>query len=295
MWREMVRSRVALSACLAVSAVPLVAGCGGDEGSDETVPKAASKYSKADEEPSVYAQRLAKLLETTRSKEDCGQLATLMERSRVRFPCPADNDLRRSMARFEVVDAAAYGNGGVVDYRSGASPDGAAIILIVGPDRSWGISDFGVATKPSVGSSDEGSRADYEDAVATYLRAVRERDCATFTQVAFSAFGSSGKPCPKSFDETERLARILKDNPKATPVYEGGNSAFGFYSFETSNPRGAQTVVVASGDAISTPNTMVMAVSPSPTAEYQRAVIKEVRQQLRERKRGMSPSSKPDD
>lgn len=281
---------------LATGALALGAvGCGSDEESAEAPRK--PRYSEGNEPSKAFAERMAKLLETSTTAKDCAEIEQINARSFSRFSCPPDKALRKSMASFEVVAAKEYGTGAIVDYKSGAESDGAAMVLFVSPDRNWGVGRFGVLTKPSTSTSDAETRAGFDKAVAAYLAAIRERDCAAFFDVAFYAGAPEKQVCKNAFPQTKRLAKWLKANPSAKPVYEGGNGTYGFYTFETQKPKPANSTISVVRASENSDKYEVLDLAPSPTAAEQRKVRKQyARQQKDKRAPGdMSPSSKPSD
>jgi hypothetical protein len=265
-------SLAAIGACAA-----LAMGCGDGDGSSDEAGKDAPTPSVAAEGASAFVNRLAKLLETTAKPEECGDLEAINRRSLTRFPCPPSKGVAASMSRFEVVGADEYGTGAVVDYKSGEAKDGAAIVLFVATDRNWAISRYGVVTKPSVGTSDAGSRAGFRKAVDNYLQAIRDRDCRKFVAVAVTD-APDEKVCRSTFDPSSALAKRLEQNQGATPKYEGGNSTYGFFSLETTRPKPESSTlsVVRSGGTY-----LVLDVAPSPTAAVQRQVIERLQKRLR--------------
>ena len=278
----------------ALLAVVVVSGCGDDQ---ESTAKNEPKFAAASEPVDAFITRMAKLLETSSVKKDCLQLNEINARSTTRFPCPPAKKLRKSMARFEIVGAEEYGTGAVVDYKSGKLEDGATIVLFVSPDRNWGISRFGVITKPSTRTSDDKSRVGSRRIATRYLKAVRESDCKTYKDVAFTGDVGEDTDCKISFGRLVSLAKRLKANRSAKLKYEGGNGTYGFYSLETQKPRPKNSTisVVKSTDA-SGPAYVVMDVVPSPTAAEQRRVVAGYRRQQKNKANpGMEPSSKPSD
>jgi len=284
-----------LTACGGALLVAIAAtGCGENDtqraGSDRIT------YSEANEPPKPFIERIAKLLATASTKKDCVQLDATNERSTFRFECPAQKRLRRSMARFEVLGAAEYGTGAVVDYKSRKVENG-AILLFVAPDRSWGISRFGILTKPSTKTSDDDSRQGYADILDDYLAAVRERDCDAYMDVAFTDGKKKEEVCQTIFATTEQLAKRLKQNPSAEPEYQGGNATYGFYTLETARPKAENSTfsIVRSPDPKSSRPYAVLDVVPSPTAADQRRVREQLEEQQRNGPSSMEPSSKPSD
>jgi hypothetical protein len=281
------------AAALALGAV----GCG-DDGESTAAPQ-TPRWEESSEPSKAFAERLAKLLETATTPKDCAEIEQINARSFTRFSCPADKALRKSMAKFEVVGAEEYGTGAIVDYESSATKDGAAMVLFVSPDRQWGVGRFGVLTKPSTSSSDEETRAGFDKAVAGYLAAVRERDCSAFFDVTFFGGASEEQVCETAFPQTKRVAKWLRANPSAEPVYEGGNGTYGFYTFETKKPKPANSTISVVRESESSDKYEVLDLAPSPTAAEQRRIRKQyARQQREKRKNGgsnMEPSSKPSD
>ena len=276
---------ICMTALLMTVAVP---GCGSD---DESTAKNEPRISAASEPVAIFIKRLVKLLETSTAKQDCKQLEDINARSYFRFSCPPGNKLHKSLKSFEVVGSKEYGTGAVVDYKSGKVKNGAAILLFVAPDRNWGISRFGVVTKPSTETDDEESRQGFEMAVEKYLAAVRERDCAAFQEVAFIRPDSTKKQvCGEIFGATKELARRIKAHPTTKPKYEGGNATYGFFTFETTKPDENSTISVVRGDTGAGSAYVVLNVAPSPTSLVQQAV----RKQFKERQRtGNEPKGSP--
>jgi hypothetical protein len=254
-----------------------IAGCGGDD--EESTAGQQPKVAISSGSNTVFIERLAKVLETARTKSDCAEVEAINARSLTRLPCPAPKGLRKSMASFEVIEAVDYGTGGVIDYKSGEVEDGAAILLFVAPDRSWSISRFGIVTEPSTGTSDEESREGYEQAVENYLAAVRDRDCAAYQKVAFIDESREGDVCDAIFPATAKLGGRLKLNPSAKPKYEGGNGTYGFYSIETPTPTlQNSTISVLKVPGKSAKPYVVLDVAPSPTSADRRRLIRQFRQ-----------------
>ncbi len=272
------------AAVLALAVAPVA--CGSDDDQSSTTEQKA-EFAAANEPEEVFIKRMARLLATVRSKKDCAELEQINVRSMTRFPCPPDKELRKSMENFEVVGAADYGTGAVVDYKSGQAPDGATIVLFTSLARNWSVSRFGVLTKPSVGTSDENGRFAYEDAVGDYLDAVRRRDCKAFKEAAFTG-DSNGNVCKGVFGATGSLAKRLKENPSAVPRYLGGNNTYGFFSLETQKPEPENsTISVVRGEDAN----VVLDVALSPTAAELRRAERQYRRQQKSEVSGMQPST----
>lgn len=266
-----VRGRLPAVLCAGAMTMAVAAGCGDD--GDSTAKEDQAEVSAARESPDTFVMRMAKLIETTTSKKDCGELDKLNVRSVIDFGCPASKELRKSMRSFEVVGAEEYGTGAIVDYKSGAAKDGAAIVMFLAPSASWGVSRFGVVTKPSTGTSDAKHRAGYAKAVEMYLSAVRERDCDAYVSVTFNGGDKKSEVCKNVFPGTKKLTQFLERNPDAKPRYEGGNAAYGFSSLEITKPKSQSfTISIARATAESPQPYVVLDVTQSPTAAQQKAV-----------------------
>jgi hypothetical protein len=273
-----------------VSFACVLAACGDDaEDGGDGPPRQTFAY--ANEPPQNFAQRMAKLLQTAKTLKDCRQIEEINGRSAIGLPCPAQKQLRDSMARFKLVGAQTYGTGAVVDYKSGDASDGAAILLIVAPSRNWGISRIGLATKPSTQTSDSKSRKGFDEIVDTYLRAVRERDCKAFHKVVYTGIDDRKAACKAALPATAPLAQRLKANPAVKPVYRGGNATYGFYTVETPKPEPQNSTisVVKSGTGADV-DYFVLNVAPSPTAASQRAAVRKLKEQMKDGGPGMKPS-----
>lgn len=268
-------------AMLLVAVALTAGGCGSDDGNGAEQEKRAP-HQAANEPPDVFANRLATLLATSRTKADCTDLEQINGRSIARFPCPAPPGLRRSMDRFELRRAAAYGTGAVIDYSSGDLPKGGSMLLFVGVDRAWAVARTGLVAGKTVGTGDDDSRKGYDTAVEEFLAAVRERDCDAYYRATFNGSKSKATVCKEDFPSTARLARRLATDPAAKPAYEGGNSVFGFYTLETAKPLPERvTLTLAEGDERSERPFVVMNVTPTATRGEQLAVRREYERQKR--------------
>lgn len=285
--------RCAAAATCVLAAGLATAGCGGD--SDGAGPGQASpRYSVANEPPRSFAERMAKLIETTATPGECGELNEISGRSLTRFSCPADKSFRRSMERFEVAGAEEYGTGAVVDYTSAKAKDGAAILLFVAPDRNWAVSRMGIATEPSTDTSDEGSRPGFRSALDAYLAAIRDRDCRAFAAVAFTGEDGTAEVCRKIFPGTLGLTKRLKANPSARPRYQGGNATYGFFTLETGKPVPANITLSVAREPGSPESYLVLDGAPSPTGAQQRQALEDLKRSRRDGAPETSPSRKAD-
>lgn len=287
-----------MALCVGAMAATVAAGCGG--GDDEsTANDEPVEVSAASEPAKVFAERMAKLLETTTAKKDCAPLEQIVSRSATQLPCPAPKKFRDSMASFEIVGAEEYGTSAIVDYKSGNVKEGAAIVLAVAPDRGWGVSRFGILTKPSTETSDAENREGYAKAVDEFLTSVRERDCDAYVAVTFNGDKKKDEVCKDVFPATSKLAKTLEANPDAKPRYEGGNETYGFYTLEVAKPKRVNytiSMAEADSDKKGPRPFVVLDVTESPTAFQQKQARRAFRQsQKPQPKQDMTPSSKPSD
>jgi lysophospholipase L1-like esterase len=210
----------------------LAGGCG--DGGDEA-PAVAANAPKTP--PEAAAKKLARLLSETKTGKQCKPVVEINKRSEYIFLCPPLKEVRQSMGRFEVVAAQPYGTGAVVDYRTKIANRGASMLLFAAPDGQWGFSRFGLEYDPSVGTSDEDSRAGFDAVVKKYLSAVRERDCKRFDRYAVTESDKPREVCGKQFPKTAAFGKALAASPRAKPRYMGGNERFGFYGLTLTEPK----------------------------------------------------------
>lgn len=290
------RGRLAGVLCVGALVAAVAAGCGSSD-DESTAKDEPVEVSAASEPVEPFITRMAKLVETSRTKKDCVELDAINARSLTRLPCPAPKELRSSMGKFEVVGAKEYGTGAVVDYKSGKIKDGAAILLYVAPDRNWAIGRFGLVSKPSTATTDEASRDGYKKAVDEFLASIRERDCDSYVAVTFNGDDKKDVICGETFPGTKKLAKLLKDNPNVKPRYEGGNAAYGFYSIEFPKPQPVNsTISIAKATAEGPRPYVVLDITPSPTAAQQKQAQKAFKKgQQQGANPDMKPSSKPSD
>jgi hypothetical protein len=281
--------RTRTCACALLLAIGVMGGCGDD---GDSAAKEERRYHAVGESPDRFAERFAKLLETSTTKADCAQLEQINSRSYTRFGCPTDKAMRDSMKSFEVVGSRIYGTGAVVDYKSGKSSDGAAIVMFIAPDRNWGIGRFGISTPPSTKTSDDETREGFDAAVDKYLTAIRERDCDAYYEMIFKNGDTKAKVCRAAFPATSDLAKRLEANPSAKPRYQGGNSRYGFYALETAKPEPERsTISVLQAGTSSAPSYVVLDVAPTLTTAEERAAVQALKEQLKKGPQGgMGPS-----
>lgn len=254
-------------------------------------------YSRANEPPETLASRVAGVIETAAARGDCLLVDVVDARSPASLRCPPGPELRASLSDFKVVGAREYGTGAIVDYKAKNAPGGAAMVLTATPDRFWSVARIGLETDPSTETEDDDSRGDFDEAVERYLAAVRERDCEAFREVAVLSEDARGG-CPSAFKSTRALAKRLARNPGAEPSYQGGNETYGFYTLETAKPKRASvTLSVVHADGGLADSSVVLTVSPAPTAAEQRRAERVLRKQWREGSSNpaMEPSSRPKD
>ncbi len=228
-------------------ALAAATGCG-DDGAGAEQPRGQETAAGARmPSPAVSAEetatRLLETLEAARKRSDCRFVRAVGRRSSQRFACPMPFGPR--IRNFRAVDSQTYGTAAVIDYTTRRSRAGAAMVMFVDPDRSWGVGRFGllVDEHPSVATSDEDSRSGFAKAVEGYLTAVRERDCAAFRTHAVTG-GDPRLSCRREFPRTRDLARRLSANPGAQATYLGGNAIFGVHGILTSEPTPAYETIV---------------------------------------------------
>jgi hypothetical protein len=230
--------RLAPLLAIAVLVCLIAAGCGDDGDADaesggETA--AAAQLRDPKQPPEAFARELAKLVADTLTRKDCEGLDAINARSLYRFQCPSPDNVRTELAFFKVLDAASFGTGAVVDYKTEQAPRGASMVLFLGPNREWGLSHFGLIRQDTAESSDADSREGYAEAMNGYLEAVRERDCKGYTRYAAILADDVKAACKPELKAATRLTQLLNRN-RAKPRYLGGNGTYGFYRLTLSKP-----------------------------------------------------------
>ena len=226
-----------VAVCLIAAACGDDGDAGADSGGGET--PAAARLPEAKQPPEAFARELADLVADTVFRKDCKRLNAINARSVLRFECPSPENVRSDLAFLEVRDAASYGTGAIVDYRSQEAPRGASMLLFLNPNREWGVSHFGLIIEASAESSDEDSRAGYAEAIAGYIEAVREQDCKGYTQYAAIQADDRKAACEGELTRANPLTQLLKRNRDSKPEYLGGSARYGFYGLEVDKPKPA--------------------------------------------------------
>jgi hypothetical protein len=249
-----------LSVGLAAFAL-MIAGCGDD--GDST----AATATGLDTEPAQLVSKMLAEASVAKKQKDCTFVATVNLRSTAKVICPANlPGIRKRTRGIGLTDAAVYGTGAVVDYRSPEARGGASILLFRNKQGLWSLSDFGLVVDESVGSSDEDAKEDSRAAVDSYLEAVRSRNCQAFFKYARTFASDVRKACKQELPATRPLAAALEANPDVSPRYLGGNAGFGFYAIETTKPRPAYYTIstAATPEGALRPH-VVLSAQPGPS------------------------------
>jgi hypothetical protein len=266
------RVRLVPLVVVAVAVGGLASGCGDSEGDngdsgqvvsiDETAPAQPAKGS-----PEEFAATAMEQVAAAKEKRQCGAVNATNKRSTYDFDCPADPSVRKSLKSFEILKSDTYDTAAVVDYSSGNSPSGATMLLYQTPDGKWAIGRFGLLNITDR-QSDEKSREGLDEAVDSFLTAIRKRDCSEFGSVSVSSSNDTKTVCSKLFPETLPLARDLKANPTAEPDYLGGNSKLGFYGLTTEEPEPRYlTISVVETNPSSVNRYQILDVAPGPVEQ----------------------------
>jgi hypothetical protein len=260
---------LAVMATAAVAAT-LATGCDGDAESDgdgDAQSAAAVDAPKGKGSPRAVTDRLVRLLVEAENKQDCKEVELVNDRSLYTLACPPRKALRESLRKFEVTGAATFGSGAVIDYRSGAVPDGASATLFVGPKGEWGISRFGLLYGRTVGTRDGPRRAAFDRAVDGYLRAVGARDCKLYRKHAATIDSTPKKGCEDEFRRTSAIGGAIAINGGAQPRYLGGNRILRFYGVTLRKPRPSYFTLSVIEASTSPPTVVVLDAAPGPASE----------------------------
>jgi hypothetical protein len=219
----------------------VVAGCGGG-GDPESGPSAA-EVAEPREDIAAYADRL----ETALTSPDCEGLEKINdpELSGFPLPCPPRKaETKKAFAGFEVLGAASYGTGAVIDFTDGEAPDGAAYVLTLAEDRNWYIDTSPITEQLSVGTEIE-SKAGSAEVLDDFLDAIRDQDCEEFFRTSVTMSQDPQTACEEGLPLYDEVAAVLEASEGVEPVLLGGNRGFAFYGLTTDEPeRAYRTAIV---------------------------------------------------
>ena len=307
-WIGLGRGFVVIAATGAVGGAFVAAGCGGSSSGDGDGGKsnpAAQTPAAADApagrgSPRTLTANVARLLAEADAKRDCEPVELMNSRSAYQFTCPAKKAFRQSLRKFEITGASTFGSAAVIDYRSGAAPDGALATMFVGPSGEWGISRFGLLYGPTVGTSDKRGREGSKRAVSRYLRAVATRNCKLYRRSA-AAFGATPeKGCANDFLRTSAIGAAVAASGGAEPRYLGGNKVVTFYSVTLPKPQPRYFTLSVIEASAKPPTFVVLDASAGPEPEMEEGDPAEERpapeppaQQERPRPKPIEEESRP--
>jgi hypothetical protein len=209
-----------------------LAGCGGDDG--EEVPKPEQKLSD-------YAAQLAGAL----NEQDCDELRRL----RFEITCPPTPDVLPAFQDVKITGTAEYGSGGVADLTSREAPDGGTWSLAIDEKGRWQVFRGDVTTERTVGTeiTDQGP---YEEALDSFLAALKEKDCAAFFRHSITVSPTRQQACAQELPLYAGLSKSLNADTDARPFFIGGNERYAFFGLHTDRPeREYRTAIVVKTEA----------------------------------------------
>jgi len=187
------------------------------------------------------------------------------QKSRWAFFCNAK--ARKAYKGFKVTGTETLGTGGVVEYtdaevKTAPQPPGVKstpadarglVVVAIVPSGKYSATGPVVPVLPatSIGTK-AASHADQDRRAQAFVDSVRARDCVEFFKYAVTpGVRNAQEACTKILDKQYALlAKSLKANPDAKPVYEGGNDRVTVYGLRTGKEYRTLTVVKgAPGDA----------------------------------------------
>ena len=213
--------------CALVVACPLV-GCGGDDSSTTTADASNLPAPKPKEGLDQAQTRVAKAL----TSGDCKQINELNPVNRPSVDTDQRCEYLKRLADLKIDGAQAYGGAGaVIDYRFQDRIYGT--VLIRDEDGLYHVAFFNpFGISESVGT--KYAKA-FDGTARQTLRALKDRDCKAFQEVAFVRFGIGGQDPDTicDFVESNGLSNQLEDFPDADFKPAGGNADYGFYTLAT--------------------------------------------------------------
>jgi 4-amino-4-deoxy-L-arabinose transferase-like glycosyltransferase len=230
---------------LVIAAAALVAWLSGDDesGNDNgtTVPtQGAGGQGKASQprlvEPPASRESVKeakKKITTLLASDECDRINELNPVSRQQFLDTKDRcESLKRLDGLKVRGAEPYGDAGaVIDYASGSRTISAVLIR----DRDGLFHVAFIDGLRGVPSADTKLAKQFDGAAERGVKALANRDCDAFLDVAHRRFGrgagSRDQVCPR-VDENP-IAKLFEAYPKAKTKRLGGNEAYGFYSVST--------------------------------------------------------------
>jgi len=247
------RSRFACLALLAVSA--FVGACGSEEEPTAKQPTSASQEPDADkppatDEPSLMGtppveesidEAVDRIDDVLRSG-DCEKINELNPLGRPQLATEQRCEVLKRLEGLEVAKAAEYGKlGAVINYERGLGTVSAVLVRDSDGLLHLAFIDPFIA-EPSVGSE---LAKEFERVAEQGTKALAERECEPFLELAFRRFGlgagEDGEVCDRV--ETNVVAALLEAGGEAKPVDLEGNSAYAFFGVDT--PSSYITVIAA--------------------------------------------------
>ena len=237
---------------------------------------------------------MAKLLATTTAQKDCAQLEEINAALLRPLLLPARKGPAPEHAGFELVGAAEYGTGGVVDYRSGKLKDGAAVVLLSRPTATGASAASASSPTPSTKTSDDDSRDGYRAGCRRLSRRHPRARLQGLPKVAFISPEVKDKEiCSKVFAATKELAKRMKAAARRRAGLSGWQRHLWLLQLRDDEPdrqlddQRRQVRLGRRGSYV------VLDVAPSPTAAEQRRVEREYRRQLKNRGMQQGTSKQP--
>ena len=263
-----------LRALIAVSALLLIAGCGGsgdseDEttGAEETTTEQPAPAAdaeplgppKAKESIQEAEARIAKAV----ASDDCEIVNELIPTSRSQLATEIRCEYLRRLDGLEVLGSESFPGGGVIDYQFGDRVLSA--ILVIDTDGLYHVALYDPFNpKESVGTK---PAKQFDAAADAAVEALADGDCDAYVAILHRRFGR-GAAAPENeicdLVEPNQVQAVRKVDPSAEPESLGGNGSYAFYSLGT--PGYNLTLVVARATDEAVPE----GVEPLPedAAEY---------------------------
>jgi hypothetical protein len=259
-----------------IACAVLAPGCGGSDKKSEPASTTA-QTPKPKETIDAYAGRLESALGAI-EKGQCGPIKALNAEAGFAFFCTAQ--ARKAYKGFKVTGTETLGTGGVVEYtdaevKTAPQPPGVkskpadargVVVVAIIPSGKYSATGPVVPVVPatSIGTKAP-SHADQDRRAQAFVDSIRVRDCAKFFRYAYTpAVRNAKEACTKIVDKQySLLAKSLKANPDAKPVYQGGNDRVTVYGLRTGKEY--RTLTVLKGSPADAEPFLVMGTTRGPT------------------------------
>jgi hypothetical protein len=223
---------------LLVLAVVLIAGPPAPASAPSAQTPTARAAQAARPSPAVPVSSFARRLQRALTRRGCPGLAAINRAGQIVLPCPsASRRAARAFRGFRVRGTRTYGTGAVIDFTDAEAPRGGTYVLALTRSRRWSIVFAPRTDRRTSRDPGPGDLTGPQAALAGFLPAVRDGDCAGYFRFAVTRPGETpAQACRTAFGERGLYTGLqgdLRATPGAQPAPMGGNRTFAFFALRT--------------------------------------------------------------